>query len=172
MHSRVSLWVWVQIAINNIGINVSCCTVIMIPWERPGNVVLIVGTSRGGFLALGPWYHSDPFQELNRKLHLTYDVTTIKKYNTLIAAKWIVWGMHRMRASCAKKEMPHCWHCDSSDVISVLLLLALSITIAVTPLLSLCHALISFSVSTLMCTTGPSISIYWTYLGLSHYLDI
>ncbi len=35
-----------------------------------------------------------------------------------------------MRASCAENEMPCCWHCDSSDVISVLLLLVLSMTIA------------------------------------------
>jgi hypothetical protein len=35
-----------------------------------------------------------------------------------------------MRASCAEKEMPRRWHRDSSDFISVLLLLALSITIA------------------------------------------
>jgi hypothetical protein len=35
-----------------------------------------------------------------------------------------------MRASCAENEMPRCWHRDSSDVINVLLLLALSITIA------------------------------------------
>ena len=35
-----------------------------------------------------------------------------------------------MRASCAEKGMPRWWHRDSSEVISVLLLLALSITIA------------------------------------------
>ena len=50
---------------------------------------------------------------------------------TLIAAKWIVWGMHRMCASWAGKVMPRCWHRDSSDDIRVLLLLALSITIAI-----------------------------------------
>ena len=53
-------------------------------------------------------------------------------YDTLIAAKWMVCGMHRMRASCAEKVMPRCWHRDLSDVIKVLLLLALSITIAIT----------------------------------------
>ena len=51
-------------------------------------------------------------------------------YNTLIAARWIVWGMHHMRASCVENEKPCCWHRDSSDVINVLLLLALSITMA------------------------------------------
>jgi hypothetical protein len=36
-----------------------------------------------------------------------------------------------MRAFYAKNEMPYCWHCDSSNVISVLLLLALSMMIAI-----------------------------------------
>jgi hypothetical protein len=35
-----------------------------------------------------------------------------------------------MRASCAENEIPRCWHRSSSDVINVLLLLALSITLA------------------------------------------
>jgi hypothetical protein len=35
-----------------------------------------------------------------------------------------------MRAACAENEMPRCWHRDSSDVMSMLLLLALSMTIA------------------------------------------
>jgi len=34
-----------------------------------------------------------------------------------------------MRASYAENDMPRCWHRDLSDVIIVLLLLALSITI-------------------------------------------
>jgi hypothetical protein len=35
-----------------------------------------------------------------------------------------------MRASCAENEIPYCWHRSSSDVINMLLLLALSIMIA------------------------------------------
>jgi hypothetical protein len=101
--------------------------------EGLGDNVLVVSASRRSFLAFSPRYCSDPFQELNRQLDTQLDtvqVEIILNYDTLIAAKWIVWGMHRMRASFAENKIPRSLHRDSSDVISVLLLLALSIIIA------------------------------------------
>jgi hypothetical protein len=128
-HSWVTLSVWVQVCIDHIRINICCCIVVMIARERPSNIVLIVATLHGSFLAFSPWYCSNPFQELNRQLDTMSD-NQETNYDTLIAVKWIVWGMHRMRASCAENEIPRCWHHSSSDVINMLLLLALSIMIA------------------------------------------
>jgi len=72
MYSWVSI-IWVQICINHIRIDVSCCIIIMIPWERPGNIILIVGALCNSLLALGSWYRSDPFQKLDRQLNTSND---------------------------------------------------------------------------------------------------
>jgi hypothetical protein len=53
MHSRVSI-LWVQICVDQIRIDISRRIVVMIPRERPRDVVLIVTTSSRSFLAIGP----------------------------------------------------------------------------------------------------------------------
>lgn len=72
-HGWVSISLRVQICIDHVRISICCCIVVMIPWERPCNVVLIVSTSRSSFLAIGPRYCPDPFQELNKRLDISYD---------------------------------------------------------------------------------------------------
>ena len=67
-NSWICICVWVQIRIDCIRIDICCCIVIMIPWQRPCNVVLIVTTSCSSLLDFRSRYCSDPFQELNRKL--------------------------------------------------------------------------------------------------------
>ena len=73
MHSWVSIRVQVQIRINHIRIDVSCCVVIMFLRERLGDIILIVGTLCNSLLALRSLYHSDPFQKLDRHLNTSHD---------------------------------------------------------------------------------------------------
>jgi len=51
--------------------------------------------------------------------------------HTFIAARWIVCGMHRIRAAEAENSIPAPSHRDSKASISVSLLLALSIIILI-----------------------------------------
>jgi hypothetical protein len=50
---------------------------------------------------------------------------------TAIAARWMVWGMQRQRASSAEKGIAASLHRDSMHLSIVSLLLALSITNAI-----------------------------------------
>ena len=110
-----------------------CCIIIMysIKWNR--NDVLIVATMTGSLIAVRLWYCTNFFKKLNSQWINSSDSTSRAGYiYTLIAARWTVWGMHHMRASFAGNGMPCSSHRRSSDVINVLLLVALSITIAIT----------------------------------------
>ena len=50
---------------------------------------------------------------------------------TLMAARWMVCGIHRIRESEAQKSIPAAWHLFSNAFINVSLLLALSIITAI-----------------------------------------
>ena len=109
-----------------------CCIIIVFTWKWSRNVALIVATMRSSLFAIRYWYCTNSFKELDSQWLKNISSSRTGYINTLIAARWTVWGIQRMRAFCAENGMPCSLHCRSSDVINVLLLLALSITIAIT----------------------------------------
>jgi len=52
--SWIRIRIQVQVRIDYIRINIRSCIVVVVTRERPGDIVLIVPTSRGSFLAFGP----------------------------------------------------------------------------------------------------------------------
>lgn len=79
------------------------------------------------------WYDADTLEQLFIFLKSLTSIFKPNKFTieqTLIAARWIVWGIQRMRDFLAENSMPASWHRDSIASIMVSLLLALSIMIA------------------------------------------